>query len=415
MVVFWVLASLLVLVSMLFILPPLLRPPTSRGVQPDALNVQVIKDQLAELRADLAAGRLDQATFAAAQRDLERELLDDVPSRPVETGGDARRGRWLALVLVLLVPALAVPVYQRIGAQGIIERLADGAAATPGAQQTLEAMVEGLAARMQQEPDNAEGWALLGRSYAALNRSADAVAAYRHALRLTPDDPQVLSDFADVLVVAHNGEFTDEVGQLLDRALAVAPHFPKALWLRGHWRYRQADYTGAITDWQSVMAELPPGDENRATVQQQIGMAQMQLGQRPDAVAPTAQTATDVAPAGAVSSGSIQVRVALTPALAARAAPDDTVFIYARAVEGPRMPLAIVRKRVADLPIDVTLDDSQAMSPAMVLSKFSAVTVEARVSKSGQAMPASGDLAGSVSPVGTDSAEVTVTIDQVMP
>jgi cytochrome c-type biogenesis protein CcmH len=213
----------------------------SRGVLPDELNVQVIKDQLAELKADLAAGRLDQSAFAAAQRDLERELLDDVPSRPADAVGNIRRGRWLALVLVLLVPALAVPVYQRIGAQALIERLADGAATTtPGAQQTLEAMVEGLAARMQQEPDNAEGWALLGRSYAALNRAADAVAAYRQALRLTPDDPQVLSDFADVLVVAHNGEFTDEVGQLLDRALAADPHFPKALWLRGHWKYRQA-------------------------------------------------------------------------------------------------------------------------------------------------------------------------------
>jgi cytochrome c-type biogenesis protein CcmH len=401
---------------MLFILPPLLRPPVSRGVLPDELNVQVIKDQLAELKADLAAGRLDQSAFAAAQRDLERELLDDVPSRPADAVGNIRRGRWLALVLVLLVPALAVPVYQRIGAQALIERLADGAATTtPGAQQTLEAMVEGLAARMQQEPDNAEGWALLGRSYAALNRAADAVAAYRQALRLTPDDPQVLSDFADVLVVAHNGEFTDEVGQLLDRALAADPHFPKALWLRGHWKYRQADYAGAITDWRLVMTELPPGDQNLATVQQQIAMAQARLGQSPDAVAPTAQATAERVPTGAVTSGSIQVRVALTPALAARAAPDDTVFIYARAVEGPRMPLAIVRKRVADLPIAVTLDDSQAMSPALVLSKFSAVTVGARVSKSGQAMPASGDLAGSVSPVGTDSAEVTVTIDQVMP
>jgi cytochrome c-type biogenesis protein CcmH len=130
-------------------------------------------------------------------------------------------------------------------------------------------------------------------------------------------------------------------------------------------------------------------------------------------IAPAAQKQAE---GGVVASGgSIQVHVALAPALAAKASPDDTVFIFARAVQGPRMPLAIVRKRVADLPADVTLDDSMAMSPAMVLSKFAEVTVGARVSKSGQAMPSSGDLQGAVSPVKTDGAEVAVTIDQVVP
>ncbi len=419
MTVFWMLASLLVLVSMLFVMPPLLRQPRMRGVQRDALNVQVIRDQLTELRADLESGRLDQAAYAAARSDLERELLEDVETQPEEPAADGRSGRWLAIVLVLLVPAMAVSIYQRIGAKDAIERLAaggTGVATTPTGQHSLESMVEKLAERMQKEPDNVEGWSLLGRSYAALNRSSDAVAAYRHALQLSPDDPEILSSYADVLVMAHKGEFSDEVGQLLDKALAADPHYPKALWLRGHWRFRHADYNGAIADWQAVIAELPPNDENLATIQEQINVAQARLGQVPQAITPAAQQQAGAEAAVASSSGgSIQVHVALAPTLAAKASPDDTVFIFARAVQGPRMPLAIVRKRVADLPADVTLNDSMAMSPAMVLSKFAEVAVGARVSKSGQAMPASGDLQGMVSPVKPNGAEVSVTIDQLVP
>ena len=412
MSVFWMLAGLLVLVSMLFVVPPLLRRPRSGGVQGNALNVQVIRDQLAELRADLESGRLDEAAYAAARRDRERELLDDLEVRPEEPPADGARGRWLAIVLLLLVPAMAVTLYQRLGTQTAIERLAAGGAevaATPTGQHSLESMVERLAERMQKEPDNVEGWALLGRSYAALNRSNDALAAYQHALQLSPDNPEILSSYADVLVMAHNGEFTDEVGQLLDKALAADPHYPKALWLRGHWKFRHADYKGAVADWRSVAAELPPSDENLATIQEQIRVAQARLGEPLEEITPAAeQQAGPVAASG----GSIQVRVALDPALSAKASPQDTVFIFARALQGPRMPLAIVRKRVADLPTEVTLDDSMAMSPAMVLSKFGEVTVGARVSKSGQAMPSNGDLQGAVSPVSTDGGEVAVTINE---
>lgn len=414
--VFWALAGLLVLVSMLFVMPPLLRKPRLRGVQRDALNVQVIKDQLTELRADLESGRLDQAAYVAARHDIERELLEDVETQIEQPASDSAGGRWLAIVLVLLVPALAISIYQRIGAQALIERFAAGGAevaSTPTTQHSLDSMVMKLAERMQKEPDNVEGWSLLGRSYAALNRPSDALTAYRHALQLSPEDPEIISSYADAMIMANKGEFSDEVGQLLDKALTADPRYPKALWLRGHWKFRHSDYNGAIADWRTVMAELQPDDENVATIQEQIKAAQGRLGQPLDDVIPTEQKQAGSVAAG--SGSSIQVHVTLDAALAAKAAPDDTVFIFARAVQGPRMPLAIVRKRVADLPADVTLDDSLAMSPAMVLSKFNEVTVGARVSKSGQAIPSSGDLQGMLSPVKTDGAQVAVTIDQVVP
>jgi len=422
MSLFWMLAGLLVLVALLFLLPPLLRKPrAAAGVESDQLTVQVVRDQLDELRADMESGRLDESAYAAARHDLERTLLDDVESGKTATAApEVRSGRWMAVVLLLLVPAMAVLMYQRLGAPKVQERIAAAGAAVQAATNNphaLEEMVAKLAARMQQEPDNVEGWALLGRSYAALGHFDDSAAAYRHALQLAPGNPDILSSYADVLVTAGNGAFTDEVGELLDRAVAADPQHLKALWLRGHWRYRHDDLEGAVGDWRKVVAGLPPGDENIATIQGQIRLAQNRLGQPLDEiVATTGQDtgAPEAAPA-ATGSGRLQVSVALDPALADKVAPDDTLFIFARAVQGPRMPLAIVRKRAAELPVTVTLDDSQAMSPAMKLSGFKQVAVGARVSKSGQAMPASGDLEGSVSPVNTTGSEVAITIDQVVP
>ncbi len=420
MTVFWLLVALLVLVALVFVLPPLLRRPRLAGVRNEELNVQVIRDQLAELRADLETGRLDQTAYEAARHDLQRELLDDVDTGDASDNDDtAPRGRWLAGMLVVLVPVLAVLIYQQIGAQDVMQRLAEGPVTMPtdaaGRQHTLETMVAKLAARMQQEPDNLEGWALLGRSYASMDRFPEAAKAYRHALQLDGKDPDLLSSYADVLIMVHDGEFTDEVGDLLDQALAVEPQHPKALWLRGHWRFRHGNYQGAIEDWQTVVQALPPGDENAVTINRQINVARSRLGEPPVEVAAAPALAQAAAAEGVAGAVSIQVQVSLDPALQDKAAADDTVFIFARAVQGPRMPLAIVRKRVADLPVSVTLDDSLAMSPAMVLSKFSQVVVGARVSKSGQAMPSSGDLQGLVSPVDTKGGEVRLTIDSQVP
>jgi cytochrome c-type biogenesis protein CcmH len=423
MSLFWMLAGILVVVALLFLLPPLLRKPrAAAGVESDQLTVQVVKDQLDELRADLASGRLDESAYAAARHDLERTLLEDVKTGKTATAApEPRSGRWMAVVLLLAVPAMAVLLYLRLGALPTEERIAAADAAVQAATNNphaLEEMVAKLAARMQQEPDNVEGWALLGRSYAALGHFDDSAAAYRHALELAPGNPDILSSYADVLVTAGNGAFTDEVGQLLDRAVAADPQHLKSLWLRGHWRYRHDDLKGAVDDWRKVAAGLPPGDENIATIQGQIRLAQNRLGQPLDEiVATTGQDtgAADAAAPAAAGAGHLQVSVALDPALADKVAPDDTLFIFARAVQGPRMPLAIVRKRAAELPVTVTLDDSQAMSPAMKLSGFPQVAVGARVSKSGQAMPSSGDLEGSVSPVSTTGSEVSITIDQVVP
>jgi cytochrome c-type biogenesis protein CcmH len=422
MSVFWSLAVVLLVVALLFVIPPLLRKPRQILAAGNAVNVRVIRDQIAELDADLAAGKLDQNAYASARHDLERELLDDIGSDQ-QAVPPQRQGRWLVLVLVVLVPAMAVTLYRQIGGQGAMERIqaaqSRGGTARPAQPQrhSIEEMVAKLAQRMQEEPGNLQGWILLGRSYASMRRLDDAADAYRHAMELAPDNPDVLSSYADVLVGLNDGRFSDQVAQMLDKAVEVNPQHIKSRWLRGHEKFARADYDGAVDDWLIAMAGLPAGDENRAIIEGQISEARRRLGQPMDEVVATAGTQAEPPPPSAGgSSASVQVEVSLDPALQAKTTPDDMVFIFAKAVQGPPMPLAVVRKRVADLPVTVTLDDSQAMSPAMTLSKFDQVTVGARVSKSGQAMPSSGDLQGSLSPVSTSGDAVNkVTISEVVP
>lgn len=431
MTLFWSLAAGMMVLALLFTVPPLLRSQKRLDVSEDDLNTAVIKAQLAELEADLEAGKLDQAQYAAARKDLERELLYDL-ARPEDAAGNpsTRSGRWAALLLVPAVPVCAVLLYQQLGSEKIIGILQQTAASRPPPAQTqpqtqphsIEELVVQLAERLRGEPDNLQGWALLAKSYTSMGRHADAVEAYANIRRLGGDQPGLLADYADALVMANGGRFTDEAGGLLEKAIELDPENLKGLWLIGHWKYGQGAYAEALDYWQRAAAKLPPGGEDARVIAQQISQVQSRLGISSTPALLTAQapsqTAADASPgeSDGASAASITVQVALDPGLNDAAAPEDTLFIFARAAQGPRMPLAIVRKQVKDLPVTVTLDDSLAMSPAMTLSKFGEVTVGARVSKSGNAIPQSGDLQGTVSPVATQGAQpVQLTIDNRVP
>jgi cytochrome c-type biogenesis protein CcmH len=425
MTMFWSLAAVMILIALLFILPALFRTGKAgaSGIDHDTLNVGVIRSQLAELEADLQTGRLSEDQYAAARSDLEQELLNDLDGSD-SGSGKTRSGQWAAIILVVGIPLLAAGLYNMLGSQQIIPLLAQMQANPPPAaaagkgQMSVEEMVEKLAQRMRSQPDDMKGWVMLARSYVVLKRYDAAVDAYRNILRLGGNNAELLADYADALAMAAGGRFTPETGEVLTRALAAEPDNIKALWLAGHWKNQEGDYAAAIEYWQQAAAQLPADGEDVAVINQQIAGAREKLGLPPLASAQPAATAAAApvetsAPAAATA---IQVSVSLDPQFAAQVKPDDTVFIFARAAQGPRMPLAIVRKQVRDLPLSVSLDDSLAMSPAMVLSKFGEVSVGARISSSGNAMPQSGDLQGSKSPVvvGKDS-QVEITIDSRVP
>ena len=425
MTVFWSLAAVMIMIALLFVLPALFRSarPGAAGIDGDTLNVEVIRSQLAELEADLQLGRLSQDQYAAARRDLEQELLSDLTGS--SASGKPRGGQWAALILIAGIPLLAMGLYNQFGSQQIIPLLAQMQANPPpktstdsGGRPSVEEMVSTLAERMRTQPDDMKGWVMLARSYVVLKRYDEAVDAYRNILRLGGNSPELLADYADALTMAAGGRFTPETGELLTRALAAEPDNIKALWLAGHWKNQEGDYNAAIEYWQQAAALLPADGEDAVVINQQITRAREKLGLPPLETTQTAASAVE-APVGmpaAASDTAIQVSVSLDPQLAAQVEPDDTVFVFARAAQGPRMPLAIVRKQVRDLPLSVSLDDSLAMSPAMVLSKFAEVSVGARISRSGNAMPQSGDLQGSKSPVAVGKdLSVAVTIDSLVP
>ena len=416
MTVFWSLAAVMLMVALLFVLPPLLRQRPGSAVSRDELNTRVIREQLAELDADLAIGKLDRAQYDAARKDVERELLYDLDKGNSEQlARPARSGRWLTLLLIPAIPLCAILLYQIMGAAELIGRPqpARTAQQQPASQPpgSIEEMTALLAARLQQQPDDLRGWVMLARSYAIMKRYPEAEAAYANVLRLGDEDANLLTDYADAMVMADGGVFNDESGALLSRALQLDPDNLKGLWLAGHWKNQTGAYSEALDYWQRAAAKLPPDSKDAAIITEQINQLQTQLGIAATPAPVVTATATDTN-----QGASLQVQVTLATEMAANAAADDTVFIYARAAQGPRMPLAIVRKQVKDLPVTVTLDDSMAMTPQMVLSKFDQVTVGARVSKSGGAMPASGDLQGTASPIDTRTSDtIQISIDSQIP
>jgi cytochrome c-type biogenesis protein CcmH len=270
--------------------------------------------------------------------------------------------------------------------------------------QQFEAMVSRLAARLKENPEDPEGWMMLGRSYAVLGRFGEASEAYAKAAARTPGDAQLLADYADALAMAQGRTLQGEPEKILLRALAVDPNNVKALLLAGTAAFNRNDGASAVRHWERALGLLPAESDMVQRVQASIAQARS-LGRSPSAKTQIAK------PAQAPGGGRVSGVVTLAPELAGKVAPGDTVFIFARAAEGPRMPLAILRKRGSDLPVKFTLDDSMAMAPQMKLSAFPQVVIGARVSKSADASPQPGDLQGLSGPVKVGDGKVSVVID----
>ncbi len=406
MTLFWIFAALLIAAALLFVLPPLLRRSTSAakadiaGEPNNALNVAVYRDQQRELEGDRRAGTLTDEQYERAHLELERRLLDDVAAdrAPVRISGSERpASRVPAIIAAFVVPLAAVALYFAVGNPRALAPVALPKDASKGVTaEQVEAMVAKLAERMKQNPDDPQGWAMLGKSYGVMGRYEDAAAAYAKAVERVPDNPHLLADYADALAMSRGQNLQGEPEALVMRALKIDPDHAKSLALAGTVAFEKKDYAAAITYWEKLATLVPPDSEIARGVQSSIAEARSLAGNN----AKAADKFTGVS--GTVS---------LAPALAGKAAPGDTVFIFARAAEGPRMPLAIIRRTVSDLPVQFTLDDSMAMSPQARLSGAPQVIIGARISKSGDATPRPGDLQGTSKPVGNTSKGTAVVID----
>ena len=299
----------------------------------------------------------------------------------------------------------------------------------------FEAMTQRLADRLKSQPDDAEGWAMLGRSYSVLERFPQALEAYKKVVALRPDEAQGYADMADAMGMVAGRKLDGEPEQMISRALALDPDNAKALGLAGTVAFDRGDAAGAARHWAHALAKVEPGSDMAGRLRGAVDEARKRAGLPPlpaaaqglaataNPVLPAAPVAVGTAPAApagqaaqaAPAGASVQVRISLAPALAAKAAPGDTVFIFARAQAGPKAPLAIQRRQVKDLPLDVTLDDSMAMSPALRLSTVAQVVIGARISKSGNAMPQPGDLQGLSAVVPVGSKGLKLEIAEVLP
>jgi cytochrome c-type biogenesis protein CcmH len=262
-------------------------------------------------------------------------------------------------------------------------------------------MTEKLAARMRENPNDAEGWMMLGRAYRALERFQESSDAFRKAVALAPDNADLLADLAETLALAGGRSLAGEPTRLLERALKLDPDNDKVLALSGSAAFARKDYKAAIRHWEALLERPDVGSELAQALTASIAEAR-------------ALSAGKKIVAAKSTPGRVSGTVTLDAALRARAAPEDTVYVYARAAQGPRMPLAIVKVQVKDLPYNFLLDDSMAMMPEMKLSAFNEVIVGARVSKSGSAKPAAGDLEGASTTVSPGADGVTVAINQVV-
>jgi cytochrome c-type biogenesis protein CcmH len=323
----------------------------------------------------------------------------DVPS---SSPPPERPSRALAVGVALFVLVFGIAGYLwRGNLEGLRVGPGEGASADgPVTAEQISAMLGRLEQRLKEQPDDAEGWAMLGRSYNVLGRQAEALAAFRKAAALRPQDAQALADLADAVATANNRTLDGEPERLIAQALKLDPKNIKALALAGAAAFNRNDFGGAAELWQRAIDNAEPGS---AFVQQ--------LGQ---AVAEARQRAGAPPPPTAAASATVTGRVTLAPALVAQAAPDDTLYVFARAPAGPKLPLAIVKKQVRDLPFEFRLDDSMAMTPATRLSSQPQVVIGARITRSGNPVAQPGDLQGFSAPVPLGTSGVVLEISETV-
>ncbi|MGB0128963.1 MAG: c-type cytochrome biogenesis protein CcmI [Rhodocyclaceae bacterium] len=427
MTAFWIAAGVLLVLALLFVLPPLMRAPrpTSAASRKEA-NIAIYRNQMRELEDDLSAGTLSRDQYAQSRAELESRVLEDAAQAEPETATPAsKRNAWAGLAVGMSLPIVAVALYLVLGNPM-------GADFTPGPEQAgapqqvtpedVLRMVETLANRLKESPNNPEGWTMLARSYAALERYPDAAKAYEQAAAQNPGDAQLLADYADALAMAQGRNLTGKPAELIQAALKVDPNNIKALALAGSLSFEAMKYADAVAQWEKAASLVPPDSEFARGIAGSIAEARQKGGlATPAAASPAAATSAPAPTSAATQSAAnpanaatIVGTVQIAPALANKVGPADTIFVFARAASGPKMPLAVAKLEAKNLPGGFVLDDSMAMTSELKLSSFPEIVVGARLSKSGNATPQPGDMESALQTVKPGAGSVALVIDKAI-
>ena len=416
MTAFFLIAAAMVAAALVSILVPLLRPRGASGLAQEASNLAILRDQRAELEADLANGVITKAHCEQAMQELTQRVAEDTRAAATATGPIPLAGAWTAAIVAGTLPIAAALLYLLLGSHDAFAPAAAPAAAAAAQSgqhdmtpEKVAEMASKLAARLEKDPGNAQGWVVLAHTYYAMKQFPDAVKAYERAAELMPDNADLLADYADALGATQQSLLGKPL-ELVNRALAADPNQWKALALAGTIAFDRKDFKQAVAYWERLQTVIPPESDMGRSIESSIAEAK-ELG----GIKTTATAAPAASPAAVVPGTTIAGTVSLSPALAAKASPDDLVFIFARPAQGPKMPLAVMRKKVRDLPATFSLDDSMAMAPEMKISNFAEIVIGARVARSGNAAPQSGDLEGFSKPVKLGAGSVAVVIDTARP
>lgn len=424
---FWLIASAMTVLVLGLLLWPLLKRTAAAATGEQEKTLSVYRQQFAELEQDRTNGVLTDELYQQARRELERRLLEETGATET-TPTRARRqvnSRLVALALAMIIPTVSGLLYWKLGNPLAMTHPTAPSLSAQGSSEYdhqssdgLDALAERLKQKMEHNPNDGVGWALLARSYVAMGRHTDAVPIYEKAMKLIPDDAQLLADYADALGVLHGRKLEGKPEVLIQQALKIDPRNVKALMLAGTVAFDRKNYAHAAKYWEQARANLPTdiGPELTQGLMAGIAEAQSRLGGSQKTRTAYAEPAAPAKPTGQTGpSRAIRGKVTVAPSLAGKGSSTDTLFVFAREMNGPPMPVAIVRATKKDLPFTFRLDDSTSPMPSRKLSDVGTVVIVARLSKSGEAIPKSGDLQGMSQPVKPGVDGITVVIDREIP
>ena len=375
---FWIIVIGLMILALAILVPALMTKQNVVDDEHQQRNIKIARQRLAELKQQVQEGLLTQEQFDEQYTELQLMLNDDLQAvSEVKPAG--KQGKWIIPILAILLPTVSLLIYLILG-DTHAQQKAELQANEVKAAENINQMVSKLEQRLAQTPDDSEGWKMLGRSFSYLQQYHKAANAYEQLYRLQPDDTETMLQYANNLAMARNGRVTGEPATLLDKVLQREPNNPNALWLIGMAKAEEGRFVEAKQYWQKLLGLLPADSESLPQVQQMLAAVDAEQAKQQSVGTPV----------------DINVQVDIDPQLKANLPANTTVFIYAQAVNGPKMPLAIVRKQLNELPVKVILNDSVAMQGTSKLGDHQQLRILARASQSGQAMSQPGDLIGSV-------------------
>lgn len=389
---FLISALLLLVLVLVLLLRPFIFPPKVEATSRRQMNAAIYREELDKLELERAAGSINDADYEIAHAEMRQRLFQDTNEE--DDHSVMGSSKMTVIGLCIFITVLSAGFYFFLGDA---TRIAEKNTQQPMTQDGVEKMVAQFAAKMEQDPTNLQGWVMLARSYRILGRNVEAAKAYERAGNFIDSDPQLLADYADVLASNANGSFTGKPLKLINQALKLDPNNLMALWLSGTASYAAGNYKAAVQTWEKLAQQLPPGTEDARSIEASIADARAKGG---------------LSSKASVNTKGISGKIEIAADIKSKVRSSDIVMVIARK-PGERMPVAVLRTSVSEFPMSFSLTDALAMNPSSPLSQLSEASIEVRISKTGMAMPESGDLISAPQIVKVGANNIRLVIDQV--